>query len=387
MNFAAHYFSRYHAHPAFFDEPPEDDVGMVVVIPCYDDAMVFDTLHSLETTGPATASVEVVVVVNSGETTPDNIVKENRRIFAELQNRSQSGYYQRFKLLPILVEKTPKKRAGVGYARKTGMDEAVRRLAGIDKPAGIIISLDADTPVHKDYFSRIENAFKTGAGKEAFTLQFEHDLNPHRYTKEEIEACRLYESYLRYFKSALEVTGFPYCFHTLGSCFAVTAQAYVKVGGMPCRQGGEDFYFLHKLAPMTNIGEIHETLVYPSPRISTRVPFGTGPNVKNIIENKNFRVYHFDLFLILKRFFDCFNDFSNLAHPVDLNNVPVEIIDFVGEKKLPAIINECRLNAKGEKNLTKRLFSKFDAFFIVKFLNSFGENSRYPPVEVAQKKK
>ena len=375
MDFATRYFSRYCAYPPFFDEPPGDDVGMVVVIPCYDDAMVFDTLRSLEMTQPSTSPVEVLVVVNSGETTPDEIVKENRRIFTELQNRGQSDYYHRFKLLPIIIEKVPRKRAGVGHARKTGMDEAVRRLAGINKPGGIIISLDADTLVHEAYFSRIENAFRTGAGKEVFTLQFEHDYNPQRYSKEEIEACRLYEMYLHYFKSALSMTGFPYCFHTLGSCFAVTAQAYVKVGGMPCRQGGEDFYFLHKLAPMTNVGEISGTLVYPSPRISTRVPFGTGPSVKNIIENKNFRVYPFDLFLILKRFFDCFNDFSDLEHPVNLNNVPNEIIDFVGEKKLLAIINECRLNTKGEKNLTKRLFSKFDAFFIVKFLNSFDENS------------
>ena len=371
--FSTHYFSRYSAHPAFFEEePPGDEVGMVVVIPCYDDAMVFDTLRSLETTKPPTSSVEVVVVVNSGETTPDEVVQENRRIFAELQNRSQSGYYLRFKLLPIIIENIPKKRAGVGYARKTGMDEAVRRLAGINNPDGIIISLDADTLVDEAYFACIENAFRTGVGKEAFTLQFEHDFNPDRYSKEEIEACRLYEAYLRYFKWALGITGFPYCFHTLGSCFAVTARAYVKVGGMPFRQGGEDFYFLHKLAPMTSVGEITETLVYHSPRISNRVPFGTGPSVKNIIENKKFHVYHFDLFLILKRFFDCFNGFSNSDN---LDNVPVEIIDFIGEKKLLAIINECRLNAKGEEKLTKRLFSKFDAFFIVKFLHSFGEDT------------
>jgi len=383
INFADYYFARYNSRPTLFESTPKSTVGIIVVIPCYDDAFVFDTLKSLEETSPTETDVEVIVVVNSGVNTPANIVQKNNEIFAELKARSKSGCYKRFKLLPVIIENVPKKTAGVGYARKTGMDEAVRRFASIDKPNGIIVSLDADSLVSKNYFVSIESHFNQYPKNEAFTFQFRHDFNPNLYSKEEIEACKLYEIYLWYFRLALLTTAFPYCFHTIGSCFGVTASAYVKVGGMPCKQGGEDFYFLHKLAPMTTIGEIKETLVFPSPRLSDRVPFGTGPSVKNIMENNHYHVYNFNLFAVLKQFFCGLQQLAN-AEKVDLTIIPPEIINFVGEDKLSSIIDECRKNATLGKNLTKRLFLKFDAFFIVKFLNSFNTESNFPPMDVLE---
>ena len=41
---------------------------------------------------------------------------------------------------------------GVGLARKTGMDEAVRRFDIINNPEGVILSLDADCTVEHNYF-------------------------------------------------------------------------------------------------------------------------------------------------------------------------------------------------------------------------------------------
>ena len=41
---------------------------------------------------------------------------------------------------------------GVGLARKTGMDEAVRRFNQIERPDGVILNLDADCQVEKNYF-------------------------------------------------------------------------------------------------------------------------------------------------------------------------------------------------------------------------------------------
>ena len=383
MNFSTHYFSRYNAQPVLFDTPPCEHVGMIVVIPCYDDEVVFNTLQSLEEAKQAESEVEVIVIVNSGENAPASVIENNRKIFAELKNQSESGYYKKFNLLPAIVENVPKKKAGVGYARKTGMDEAVRRFAAVDKPLGIIISLDVDTLVNENYVVSIENHFKQNTQSGAFTFQFQHDFNPEIYSREEIEACKRYEIYLRYFRFALKLTGFPYYFHTIGSCFAVTASAYTKVGGISCRQGGEDFYFLHKLAPMTIIGEIKEILVYPSPRISDRVPFGTGPSVRNIIQDNRYMVYNFDLFFILKRFFDCFDLFSQ-SENINLKIVPSEIVEFTGERRLLEMINECKQNTKQDKNLIKRLFSKFDAFFIIRFLNSFGDDSNFPPMEVEE---
>jgi hypothetical protein len=377
MNFSAEYFLRYKSLPVLFECTSNEETEMIVVIPCYDDDFIFETLQSLEETNPSDGKVEVIVIVNSGVSAPNDIIENNRNIFAELKKRSENNFYKRFLLLPKNIENIPKKKAGVGFARKAGMDEAVRRFDKLNKPNGIIISLDADTLIDKDYLYTIEKAFKLNPKNGVFCLQFQHYFDLKHYSEEEIKAGSLYEIYLRYYRLALCTTGFPYSFHTVGSCFAVTAATYIKAGGMPCRQGGEDFYFLHKIAPMTTVGEIKEILVFPAPRISLRVPFGTGPSIANIIKSNEYRVYNFELFLILKRFFDCFED-------LDFTNIPNEVVNFVGKDTLEKTILECKQNTKDKKNFTKRLFSKFDAFFVVKLLNSFDKNSDYPPKDILE---
>ncbi len=382
MSFSEHYFSRYQSLPAFFGHFPDPNVAMIVVIPCYDDEFIFRTLLSLENTMPCKKAVEVIVVVNAGENADKNIIRSNKQIFGKLKEQSRADHYKRFKLLPILLENISQKKAGVGYARKAGMDEAIRRFSLINQPKGIIISLDADCIVSRDYFTLIEHIAENSSRSGGFVFQFKHNFDPALFSPDEIKACKLYETYLRYYKLALAATGFPYCFHTIGSCFAVSASAYVKAGGMSCRQGGEDFYFLHKLAQMTRITEIADILVYPAPRISTRVPFGTGPTVKTIINNGEYHVYNFELFLILKRFFKFFEHLS-VNKDIDLNKIPKEIITFAGENNLLNTIHECMHNVNNPVTLTKRLYSKFDAFFIVKFLNSFDNDSSYPRMKVS----
>ena len=61
------------------------------------------------------------------------------------------------------------------------------------------------------------------------------------------KAVWLYELHLRYYKQALQFTGFPYYYHTIGSAFAVNAEVYCKQGGMNRQKAGEDFYFLQKI--------------------------------------------------------------------------------------------------------------------------------------------
>ncbi|MPN47535.1 hypothetical protein SDC9_195138 [bioreactor metagenome] len=65
---------------------------------------------------------------------------------------------------------------------------------------------------------------------------------------------------------------------------AVRGEAYVKAGGMRTRAGGEDFYFLQAVRKIGEMGDIFSTRVHPSARPSDRVPFGTGPRVRKIIE-------------------------------------------------------------------------------------------------------
>ena len=365
MNFAHDYFTAYKNYPQIFDEEINDGTNAIVVIPCYDDDFIFNTLNSLND-AIQDFIIEVIVIVNSGENTQESIINSNRQIFGKLKEYKNN---YKFRLLPANFESLPAKTAGVGLARKIGMDEAIRRYVKINNPAGIIISLDADCLVSRDYFSEILLNFgKAHKRFGAATFNFQHNFDLQIFSKEEIDACKIYEKYLRDFRSALQMTGFPHSFYTIGSCFAVKAMAYIKVGGMSQHQGGEDFYFLHKIAKMTNVLEIEKPIVFPAPRISDRVPFGTGPAVKKIITQKEYKVYDWNLFLLLKDFYHKI-DTIYTSSDFSINQIPLEILNFIGKDKYKAIINECKANTKTFESFKKRFISKFDAFWIIKFLN------------------
>ncbi|MDR1524374.1 MAG: hypothetical protein LBS79_03815, partial [Tannerella sp.] len=380
-NFATHYFKRYKSLPPFFCDKPDERLGVVVIIPCIDDEFVFDTLDSLENANAIRAGIEVIVNVNSGESTPPDIIEKNRMIFDGLKRRAETGFYKNFRLLPILVEGTVKKKAGVGFARKTAMDEALRRFAAINRPDGLIVSLDADTLVAKNYFQEMEKASGISRAK-CFTFQFRHDYDMEKYPENVIQACKLYEIYLRYYRLALKTFNFPFAVHTIGSCFAIRACTYAQLGGMASKQGGEDFYFLQKAAKMHPVHEVMSQIVFPSPRVSNRVPFGTGPSVRNILENGRYTVYNFELFRLLKVFYELFPAMERTDRK---DKIPAEIMGYIGNGLFDETLAECRTYSASSEAFVKRMYDKFDAFFVVKFLNTFNDNnSAYPPVDVRE---
>lgn len=61
------------------------------------------------------------------------------------------------------------------------------------------------------------------------------------------------------------------------------AEAYLSLGGMNLRAAGEDFYFLQQLAKTAGVLQVKGTMVFPSPRPSHRVPFGTGRSVSRLL--------------------------------------------------------------------------------------------------------
>lgn len=380
MSFADYYFVRYKALPPFFDSVPEDAVDIIVIIPCINDDFIFQTLDSLARANIIPANIEVIVHVNSGELSSPEIVERNRMIFGELIQKAKAGFYKNFKLLPILTEGTVRKKAGVGFARKTAMDEAVRRFAAVDKPDGLIVSLDADSLVSPDYFKEITKAMYDAAAQ-CFTFQFQHHYDRQTYPENVINACKMYEIYLRYYRLALKTFDFPFAIHTIGSCFAIRAEAYTKLGGMPPRQGGEDFYFLQKAAKTYPVHEVRTPLVFPSPRISNRVPFGTGPSVQKIVEQGDYRVYNFALFGLLNAFYRLF---PVLEHEDGKVQIPPVILDFIGVETFEKILAECRTYSSTSNAFVKRMYNHFDAFFVVKFLNSFNRSADYPPMDVTE---
>jgi len=116
----------------------------------------------------------------------------------------------------------------------------------------------------------------------------------------------------------LDFAGFPDSIYTIGSAFAVRAEAYVKQGGMNRRQAGEDFYFLNKLTKLGTVAEINDAFVFPSARVSDRVPFGTGAAMtKWMNEDEDLtKTYNFAAFQDLKRLFDRLILYSGLIRIV-----------------------------------------------------------------------
>lgn len=368
------YFKRFNSLPEIISEKPDDNTGIIVVIPCYREPSVKKTILSILDSSNLKSKGEIIVVINSGENEDNDIIDFNRKTYSQLKEMSEK-IKSNFKLFPLLFEGIHRKQAGVGNARKIGMDEAVRRFDKIKKN-GIIVSLDADCIINKNYLSQLEVFLNEKTNNGACIPQFQHDFDIKKYDDNVIQAARLYEIYLRYFRLAIKSTGFTHALHTIGSCFAVKAKTYTQAGGMSKRQGGEDFYFIHKLTPITKIALLEKAMVYPSPRISNRVPFGTGPAVAKIISDKSYNVYNFDNFKILGDFYSLFNQFYNDVD-VAFCDVPDKIIKFYGCDKIYSDILECEKNTGNINAFEKRMFTKFNAFFIVKFLNSLKNDITY----------
>jgi hypothetical protein len=148
----------------------------------------------------------------------------------------------------------------------------------------------------------------------------------------------------------LEYTGFPYYWHTIGSAFAVSADAYVRVGGMGRQQGGEDFYFLQKVFALGNIRELKDTTVFPMARLSDRVPFGTGPSLQKIVNEPdgNVRAYSKRAFEELKRLFDMKDGFfgkDTQTVEIMIAGLHPSLLQFLREIDFLTLVRDCNENS------------------------------------------
>lgn len=187
---------------------------------------------------------------------------------------------------------------GVGTARKIGMDAAVGLIGTGTARGGVVCCLDADTLVEENYLPAVHAHFET-TGNPAAVVSYSHQ-RPADPTLQAAICC--YEIFLRSYVMGLSYAGSPYAFHAIGSTIACTAEGYVGVRGMNRRIAAEDFYFLNKLAKIGSIGTITTTAVFPSARISERVPFGTGRRMLRFMTGgtDEYRLYDPRIFVILR---------------------------------------------------------------------------------------
>lgn len=351
---------------------PDADFGICVVIPCFREPDILQTLKSLNDCKLPFQKVEIIVLINHSEIASAENKAFNLNTKSEVDRwilENQNDGIQFFAVGPLELQK---KWAGAGLARKSGMDEAVRRFNLLEKPNGLIVSLDADTLVSQNYFVEIENHFKENPKNVGATISFQHQING--LSEKHLKGIQLYEKYLNYYKKALDFTGYPFSMFTVGSAFAVIADAYVKRGGMNRRQAGEDFYFLQNLVQIGKVGEIASTKVFPSARLSDRVPFGTGPILQKWMKGEEdlTLTYNFQAFSDLKKFFDIKEELFKIDE-TEFNNIilglPESIIKFIQHDNFWNELNDLNINCSTPKSFQTRFFQKFNAFKILKYLN------------------
>jgi hypothetical protein len=372
MNLVDSYLSKVN-HCSKITSIPGKNTGIIIVIPCFNEPCLINTLEALWNCQRATVAAEVIIVINHSTNTQSDIQEQNEKTRKEAKNWIDKHQDPFLAFYLIYEPRLPEKFAGVGLARKIGMDEAVYRFNLIDNLQGLIVGFDADSVCDSNYLSELEKHFGKFPKSPGASIYFEHPIESDLYDPKILEGIVKYELHLRYLNQALRSIGHPHAFHTIGSSFSVKTEAYVKQGGMNKRQAGEDFYFIQKIIALGNYTEINTTRVIPSPRESDRVPFGTGAAIKKWMENGNneFTTYHFDSFHALKQLFHLQTFFFQTQNYRELTGtLHPAVQSFLEKNDFESNIQLIKNNTHSELSFINRFYNWFNVFKVIKYLNS-----------------
>ena len=383
MSFASAYIEKNTLFPQLIDEKPEADTGIIVVIPSYDEPDINKVIDSLTQAEKPECNVEVIVVVNAPQNASLCSLEQNRNTLSDIESRKNDKNIW-FRLFSLDIKPGVIQGWGVGLARKTGMDEALRRFCAINNRFGIITNLDADCRVEKNYFTTIYNQFYKHKNLNACSIYFEHDITGNEFSELEYRNILQYELHMRYFLQGLKFTGCPWGFHTIGSSMAVRAEQYAFQGGMNRRQAGEDFYFIQKMISAGGYFSLNTTTVYPSSRTSFRVPFGTGTAMAKLSKESDsqFMTYNPATFSDLHTLFGMLNLLYDKSCNYDA--IPDSVKLYIDKNEWEQKIIEIRENTANEQAFRKRFFNWFNMFKIVQYLNTVHQKLFYKmPVVLA----
>jgi len=377
VSFADTYLSRYSYRQVKQLPGPNPELLLTIVIPVYNELHFPDFLKSLLEADPPGIIWEIIIIVNEPEDCPADCHLQNLNTIEIISNLSSTLGRDDLDIHIIDPGPFPRKKAGAGLARRIGMDEAVRRYNDLDRPDGIIVSLDADTSCSPDYLEKLARFFLNKPGAGGCTVYFEHVFHKTDIPgADQLTAIINYELYLRYLRLSLEWMGHPFSVHSLGSAFAVRAGRYVLAGGMGLKLAGEDFHFLQKCLPHGDFWELNNTSVFPSARASNRVIFGTGPFISRFMgEGKQIaEVYSFDLFRSLRPLFNTVNSLKEIPGSYDvfekiISNMPAGIQtvlkSFNWKEKILSAISECA----APETFVKRFYQEISLLQLIRLFN------------------
>ena len=379
------YLDKHQLFPPQITDPPHPDLGLTVVIPCHDEPDLNTTLDALWNCQRPDCAVEVIVVINASATALDSVQQRNRQTWTLASTWITAHQDPRLCIHLLHFADLAPRHAGVGLARKLGMDEAVARFHVLDRPEGVIVALDADCGVESNYLQVIEAHFQRHPKTPGCSIYFEHPLQGNGDPRLDVGIVQ-YELFLRYYIHGLRFSGFPYAYHTVGSSMAVRSGIYQRQGGMNRRKAGEDFYFLHKIIPLGGFTEIRETTVIPSGRISHRVPFGTGKAQGEWLHNgaTDYYTYSPQVFRDLQALFANIDELFRADPELIPSNLPYSITRYLSENNFSERLQEIQQNAASKSTFRKRFFQWFNGFRVLKFIH-WASAAYYPkePVQTA----
>jgi len=356
----------------------------VLVIPAYKESAAL--VDKLENTLLGPGSTLVILVLNRPES--ENDIQCNRKLRAAIEKR-RNHREEHSDIISLNhccdlyahdLEKTngPSPDAqGVGLARKVGCDIALSwwHLGAID--SSWICSSDADASFPEDYFQRLDSASRSSV---AVTFPFVHSGGPDQTAN---QATLLYELRMHHYVLGLAYADSPYAYHTIGSTLAVTFESYAQVRGFPKRAGGEDFYLLNKIAKTGRVEQLQGQCIQLEARVSTRVPFGTGPAVGKIMQSgpaaSQALYYHPLCFFALRGVLatvsklrkQAVGDLTVLLRQYQLDETlaqaSTEALLALGLEKALA---HCKKQSKSEAQFLSQFHQWFDGFRTLKFIHA-----------------
>jgi hypothetical protein len=360
----------------------------IIIVPCLDE---FDTLpkmlNSLEANNEFYLSKTLLIIVINNSVSADELIKINnvktyeflkQKYFCK-KSQLNVGIVNAFEGIKAFDEKN----AGVGLARKTGMDLALKYFDYKSHKKKTMICLDADCEVETNYLEAIINEFNNFETNAAY-VNFEHSLNNSETINRAIIA---YEIFLRYYVLGLTYSDSPFAFHSVGSTMICDYKAYIKIQGMNKRKAAEDFYFMEKLAKVYPIKKISETKIYPAARPSYRVPFGTGQRINRYLAgtHNEYELYSSEIFDVLKNWNNLFflnNKLSSKEILVESEKIHPQLHVFLNNSKFSEQFEKIQDNSANANQLSIQKKLWFDGFKTLKLVHFLRDNA-FPNVDMS----
>lgn len=324
----------------------------VLIVPAYDEApaaiqMLID--YCID------HNALLVLVVNA----PDNAEQPARkRTLALLDFAECPNTY----LIDHVTQPLPRHH-GVGLARKIGTDAALFLYNTKQIRSPWLFQSDADVRLPIGYFHQLMPT--------SGTVIFNHQ---HVSSDPELAlAASLYDAHMSHYVEGLLRAGSLYAYPTLGSTLSIHAQSYANVRGFPKRNAGEDFHILNKLAKIAPVTVNTDVSIVVQARLSTRVPFGTGPALARIctdlrqgMQPAAFRSYHPKTFVLLTQAMAQLVEYAKKPSCSSFSPIVGEILNELG---WASVAGKFAVGFTREAPRTRGIFNWFDALKTLRFIH------------------